>query len=284
VHNPDSIMPAFGTFNLLNADEVADITAYLHTLDAPVDPPAPLTRDTRGAWIVGEDFTRADDILDAGRRLFDQPGGNGKACATCHSPGGTGPDLKQAAATYPKWDEPRGRIVLLEQRINFCRMRNMDSAHYPLGTRESNVLTSYVKYLARRTPLRVATDGPAHDAIARGKASFHRRAGQLNFSCATCHAPDQPVVGRWMRGDVTQAMAENGGHRDVAAQWPKHFIGGHDLGLQSLQQRIEHCQAVTRVQPLQLGSPEYVELELFLTALGNGAPVIAPTISRLRGE
>jgi hypothetical protein len=87
-----------------------------------------------------------------------------------------------------------------------------------------------------------------------------------------------------MRGDVTQAMAEDGGHRDVAAQWPKHFIGGHDLGLQSLQQRIEHCQAVTRVQPLQLGSPEYVELELFLTALGNGAPVIAPTISRLRGE
>jgi hypothetical protein len=36
--------------------------------------------------------------------------------------------------------------------------------------------------------------------------------------------------------------------------------------------------------PLSLGSPEYVELELYLTSLANGAPLLAPTVSRLRGE
>jgi hypothetical protein len=87
-----------------------------------------------------------------------------------------------------------------------------------------------------------------------------------------------------MRGDVTHPMAEGGDDRGVAAQWPKHFIGGHDLGLLSLQQRIQHCQAVTRVFPLQPGSTEYVELELYLTSLGNGMPMLAPTLSRLRGE
>jgi sulfur-oxidizing protein SoxA len=284
VRNPHSVMPAFGTNTLLTAEEVADITAYLHKLDMPVNSPAPLIQDTRGVWIVGEDFTRADDVIDDGQRLFQLPGNNGKSCATCHTPGGSGPDLKGVAATYPKWDAQRKRIVALEQRVNLCRMQNMNSDHYPLGSRESNVLTSYVKYLARRTPLNVATDGDAKEAIVRGKASFYRRAGQLNFSCANCHAPEQPVAGRWMRGDVIQAMTDGGGHRNVAAQWPKHFIGGHDLGLQSLQQRIEHCQAVTRTFPLQLGSPEYVELELFLTSQGNGAPLLAPTLTRLRGE
>ena len=83
---------------------------------------------------------------------------------------------------------------------------------------------------------------------------------------------------------MTQSMLPGGGYQTIAAQWPKHFIGGHDLGLQSLQQRIEHCQAVTRSMPLALGSQEYVDLELFLTANANGAPLLAPTITRMRGE
>jgi len=47
---------------------------------------------------------------------------------------------------------------------------------------------------------------------------------------------------------------------------------------------IRHCQIVTRTQPLALGSPEYTELELYLTSLANGTPVWSPTNSRLRGQ
>jgi len=283
-HNPHSVMPAFGSFELLTEQETAHIVAYLQTLDTPVAAPPALTDAAPGVWVVGEDLTLDDVYLEQGEHLFRTPGNNGSSCATCHTPGGDGPDLKGVAATYPKWDVQQKRVVVLEQRINRCRSQFMDSPHYPLGSDESNLLTSYLKSLSRRTPVRVATDGPAQDASARGKASFYRRAGQLNFACATCHASDQPVAGRWLRGDVTQSLTDGVGQRRAATEWPKHFIGGHDLGLQSLQQRIEHCQAVTRTQPLQLGSPEYVELELYLTSLANGAPLLAPTLTRLRGE
>lgn len=284
VANPDSVMPAFGTFELLNENEIADITAYLHTLTTPVSAPVSLVDDTRGVWIAGEDLTRADVYLEQGAQLFQKPGANGKSCASCHAEGGSGPSLKHVAVTYPKWHTHRKRIVLLEQRINMCRMHHMDSDHYPLGSRESNLLLSYVKYLGRHEAIQVTTDGPAVEAFARGKQSFYRRTGQLNFACATCHAPEQGIVGKWLRGDITHSMLAGGKYQSIPAQWPKHFIGGHDLGLQSLQQRIEHCQAVTRSLPLSLGSQEYVELELFLTANANGAPLLAPTISRLRGE
>lgn len=284
VAHPSSIMPAFGTFDLLKEKEIADITAYLHTLTTPVAAPAPLTDDSRGIWIAGEDLTRADVYLEHGKHLFQKPGANNKSCATCHAQGASGPSLQQAAATYPKWHAHRKRVVLLEQQINMCRMHRMDSKHLPLGSRQSNLLLSYVKYLGRHEPIKVVTDGPAAQAIARGKQSFYRRTGQLNFACATCHEPAQLVVGNWLRGDVTHSMLAGGKYQSIAAHWPKHFIGGHDLGLQSLQQRIEHCQAVTRSRPLQPGSQEYVELELFLTANANGAPLLAPTISRLRGE
>jgi len=282
--NPDSIMPPFGTFGLLNTQEVADITAYLHTLTTPVDSPVAMRVDSRGVWITGEDLTRADVYLEQGAELFQQPGKNSKSCASCHHSGGEGPDLKRVAVTYPKWNSRHESIMLLEQRINMCRRHRMDSEVYPLGSTESNLLLSYVKYLARHQLIHVATDGPAVQAIERGRQSFYRRTGQLNFACATCHAPDRPVVGKWLRGDVTQSMLPGGGYQNLAAQWPKHFIGGHDLGLQSLQQRIEHCQAVTRSMPLRLGSEEYIDLELFITANANGATLLAPTITRLRGE
>ncbi|MGD8926745.1 MAG: sulfur oxidation c-type cytochrome SoxX, partial [Thioalkalispiraceae bacterium] len=179
--NPNSIMPAFGTFDLLKENEIADITAYLHTLKRPVAAPAALTNDTRGVWVAGEDLTRADVYLEQGERLFRKPGANNKSCATCHANGGSGPSLEHAAATYPKWQAHRKRIVLLEQQINMCRMHRMDSKHFPLGSQESNLLLSYVKYLARHEAVKVATDGPAAQAIARGKQSFYRRTGQLNF-------------------------------------------------------------------------------------------------------
>ena len=284
VANPHSIMPAFGTFDLLTASEIADITAYLHTLTTLVEAPAPLTEETRGVWVAGKDLTNADTYLEMGEKLFRQAGHNKLSCASCHSAGGSGPDLKGVAATYPKWHARHERIVLLEQRINMCRMHRMDSKAYPLGSHESNVLLSYVKYLSRDVPVQVASDGPAAEALARGKQSFYRRTGQLNFACATCHAPEQMVIGKWLRGDVTQSMLAGGKYQTIATQWPKHFVGGHDLGLQSLQQRIKHCQAVTRSFPLALGSQEYVELELFLTDNANGAPMLAPTMTRMRGE
>ena len=283
VHNPDTVMPAFGTYDLLTKEEVTHIVAYLQTLKTPVETPADLPYVARGIWLIGEDLTMDDNYLVEGKRLFESAGANGQSCSSCHTAGGKGPDLKGVATTYPKWNEQQGRVIILEQRINMCRIKNMDSPHFPLGTPESNYLTSYVKSLSRHMPIHIATDGPAADAIARGKASFQRRAGQLNFACATCHTIDQPVAGRWLRGQVTHSLIDSD-RINVATQWPKHFVGKHDLELMSLQQRFVHCESITNTYPLQLGSPEYVELELYLTSLSNGTPLLAPTLTRLRGE
>ena len=154
VANPNSIMPAFGTFGLLKPNEIADITAYLQTLTMPVTSPAALTDDTHGVWVIGEDLTPVDVYLEQGAHLFQQPGVNNKSCASCHRDGGEGPDLKHAATAYPKWNPRHESIMLLEQRINMCRVHRMESEAYPLGSAQSNLLLSYVKYLARHEPIR----------------------------------------------------------------------------------------------------------------------------------
>jgi len=281
-HNPKTVMPPFGTNSILTKQEVMHIVAYLNTLKSNVDAPGRPQPQARNFKVAGEDFTVADIYIEKGEALFRKPGKNGESCASCHSAtNGKGPDLKGIATTYPKYQAGLKKVISLEERNNLCRSKYMASEPYRLGSHSSNLLSSYVKYLSRNIPINVATDGPAAAALERGKASFFRKAGQLNFSCADCHSAS---AGKWLRGQLISGIKPEGKNSHVAAIYPKHFIGGHDLGLISLRQRIRHCQIVTRTYPLKLDAQEYTDLELYLTALANGQPMLAPTKSKLRGE
>ncbi|WP_018232804.1 sulfur oxidation c-type cytochrome SoxA [Thioalkalivibrio thiocyanodenitrificans] len=279
VHNQDSAMPPFGTNELLSAAEIMDIVAYLHTLTTPVAVPGrpkePQRSRRERVFVAGEDLSVADDYVDAGRAAFRRPGNNGRACASCHAAGEAGDDISRAAARFPRFDEAKDAVVTLEDRVNMCRETHMDSPAIEYGSRAMNVLTSYLRHLSRGQKIQVSAEGPAAEAFERGRSLYYRRAGQLNYSCAECHAKHS---GKWLRGQYLRPLD------DVSGDWPKHFIAGHDLGLISMQQRIRHCQIVTRTYPLELGSREYAELEFYMTVLSEGTPVLAPTRSRLRGE
>lgn len=277
-HNPDTAMPPFGTHGLLSEPEIAHIVAYLHSLKNPVRVPArPAPRKPRErVHVAGVDFSIADEYVDAGRAAFAQPGANGRSCASCHAPHAEKlVDLAGAASRYPKFDRSLGRVIGIEEQVNACRKERMASKPLPLGDRTMTLLAGYVKFLGRGKAIALDAGAPDAEAFERGRASFHRKAGQLNFSCADCHGKS---AGRWLRGQRLQALER------TAADWPKHFIALHDLGYISLRYRIQHCQIVTRTDPLPLHSREYAELEYYLTKLANGSPVLAPTMTRLRGE
>jgi sulfur-oxidizing protein SoxA len=277
-HNPATVMPPFGTNGLLSETEVAHIVAYLHTLRESVRVAArPAPREERErVHVAGVDFSSADEYIDAGRSAFAEAGANGRSCASCHARHAERPvDLGAAASRYPRYVEARGRVVGLEEQVNACREGRMASTPLPLGSRAMNLLAGYVKFLGRESKIAVETGGPGAAAIERGRASFQRKAGQLNFSCADCHTTH---ADRWLRGQRLQRLDR------TAGEWPKQFIAVHDLGYISLRFRIQHCQIVTRTAPLPLHAQEYVELEYYLTSLANGSAVLAPTKTRLRGE
>jgi sulfur-oxidizing protein SoxA len=277
-HNPRTIMPPFGPNDLLSKAEVTHIVAYLHTLKhAITEPQRPSVRKPRErVHVAGVDFSAADDHLDAGSAAFGQAGKNGRSCASCHSPQAKeSVDLGGAASRYPRFDESLGRVVGLEEQVNNCRERRMASDPLPLGSRTMNLLAGYVKYVGRENAIKIDTGAAGADAFERGRALFQRKAGQLNFSCADCH---DAAAGKWARGQRLQRLDQ------TAGEWPKHYIALHDLGLINLRQRILHCQIVNRTYPLPLHSQEYLDLEYYLTRLASGSSILAPTMTRLRGE
>lgn len=282
-HNPNTLMPPLGTNELLTKHQVMHIVAYLETLNKALPEPQRPRLDSPNYYVAGEDLTLADEYIEQGALLFNKPGKNGKSCASCHAPGvntPAAPGLQEIAANYPRYDRKLDKIMLIETRNNHCRKKYMHSHAYKPGSRHSNVLASYVKYLARNKPIHISSDKETQKARLQGKKIFYKKTGQLNLSCADCH---DSAANKWLRGQPLSSIKLGGEFSYTAATWPKHYFALHDLGLISMQQRIRHCQIVTRTYPLKLGSDEYTHLELFITSLAEGRPMQAPTKSKPRG-
>jgi L-cysteine S-thiosulfotransferase len=305
MRNPETIMPAFyrstGLFRvmpeyegrpILSAGQVEDVLAFLLTLteESTAEPiplrydPGRITRRASGPGnplpelISGLYFQieesvdmQEDDLLnpgllwvERGRQLWNQVEGAAvSSCASCHGHGDA--SLRGVGASYPKFHEPSGKVVNLEQQVNFCRSERMQAEPWEFGSQELLAMTIFVKHQSRGEPVEVEVDGPAAAAFERGKAHFYQRRGQLDMSCAHCH--DQNF-GKLLRGDVLTQGHSNG--------YPIYALG--DESARHLHKLLWHCNELMRSTPFDVLSDEFVALELFLAWRGEGLPVETPGV------
>ncbi|MGQ9367286.1 sulfur oxidation c-type cytochrome SoxA [Azospirillum sp. ST 5-10] len=228
-----------------------------------------------GTALLSDDLRamQADDTVnpgmlwvDEGARLWDAAQGPaGKACASCH--GVAGESMRGVATRYPAVDAGSGDLLNLEGRINRCRTRHQGAE--PLAY-ESDALLGLTAFVARQSlglPMAVETGGAAAPFHAAGRALFHRRQGQLNLSCAQCHDDN---AGRSLRGDTISHGLGNG--------YPAYRLEWQSLG--SLQRRLRSCSFGVRAVRFAYGSPEYVNLELYLAGRAEGVAIETPAIRR----
>jgi sulfur-oxidizing protein SoxA len=187
----------------------------------------------------------------------------GKACADCHNDARL--SMKGVAARYPAYDKELGRPVNLEQRINLCRARHQDATPLPYERHDLLALTSFVAEQSRGEAIAPDITPELEPFVAKGRDFFMRRQGQLNLGCTNCHDDnwDKHLAG----SAVTQAMP-NG--------YPVYRLEWQSLG--SLQRRLRNCITGMRAQNYDFGSPELVELELYLMVRARGMPVETPAV------
>ncbi len=191
-----------------------------------------------------------------GETLWERsPQGNGPACAECH--GSAPQSMKGVAARYPAFDAATNGPVDLQGRINMCRQKRQGAPRLAWESRELLALTSYVAYQSRDMRIAPNDDERLASHRRRGQELYERRQGQLNFSCAQCHD-------------------DNWGERLAAAVIPQAHPTGYPQyrlewqGLGSLQRRLRNCMIGVRAEPYAFGSPEFVDLELYLMSRAKG--------------
>lgn len=202
--------------------------------------------------------------VEQGHKLFLTPGWNGKACADCHGDAGAGLDPARIAR-YPVFDAQLGKPVTLQERINMCVEDRQDNIPYVYDCTELVALETFVRHRARGEPVNVDVGGPMQAHYARGEALFNTRFGQIDMSCAHCHVM---YSGQRLRGQMLSQGHSNG--------FPEYRLGSGKVT--SLHGRFSECFRSFRAEPFEAGSPEYIDLEIYLNARGNGLPIETPAV------
>jgi sulfur-oxidizing protein SoxA len=204
--------------------------------------------------------------VERGAALWKSKDGRaGKACADCH--GAEGAAMKGVAARYPAIDAKTGGLLNVELRINACRTEHMGAAALAYESDELLSLAAFVVYQSRGLPQSTRADGAAAPYFAQGQALYLERQGQLNIACTQCH--DQNV-GKRLRGDRISSGLPTG--------YPAYRLDWQKLG--SLHRRLRACQLGVRAHQFELGSPEYLALELYLAVRASGASIETPGVRR----
>ena len=202
--------------------------------------------------------------VDYGAELWDDVNGDaGKACSTCH--GDAEDSMKGVGARYPVFDAELGKPIVLEQRINKCRVENMQAKPWKWESRELLGATAYVRNQSRGMPVQVQIDGPMAPFYEKGKAFYFQRRGLLDMACSNCHVDN---AGNMIRANLLTQGQSNG--------FPVYRLKWNGVG--SIHRRFRGCNKQVRSKPYGYGSDEYVNLELFVAGRGIGLPVETPAV------
>jgi sulfur-oxidizing protein SoxA len=197
-------------------------------------------------------------VLDGEALWKRKAGASDKACAECHAAG-----MKGVAARYPAVRD--GALVNLELRINACRAGQQKAEPFPYESRDLLALTAYIGQQSRGMPVAVANDAATRKYVQAGEALFKRRQGQINLSCAQCHDAN---AGKHLAGSVVPQAHATG--------YPIYRLEWQNVG--SLQRRLRNCLIGMRTEPYDFGSPQLVNLELFLMWRARGMKVETPAV------
>jgi sulfur-oxidizing protein SoxA len=198
-------------------------------------------------------------VLEGESLWRQKAGAAGRACADCHR------DMRGVAARHPAFDAATGGIVNLEQRINRCRTERQKEQPLAYESRALLALTAYLARQSRGMPIEIEASARTKPFLDAGRATFRRRQGQLDLACAQCH-DERP--GRRLAG-VVIPQAHPTGYPIYRLEWQ---------GLGSLHRRLRNCMIGIRAEPDALGSPEFVELEMYLMWRARRMPLESPGV------
>lgn len=203
--------------------------------------------------------------VDQGEELWNAPDGlSEQSCGDCH---GAPHNLHGLANRLPRFDAKANRLENLDTLVRSCRVDRQQAEALTHESRNLLALTTLIAHQSRGLPIRVTIDEAAKHLFAQGRASFERRRGQLDLSCADCH---ERLVGARLRGETVSAGMVNG--------FPLYRLTWEGLG--SRQRMIRWCNEAVRAAPMDPDSQRALALELYLAWRSRGLPLESPAVRR----
>lgn len=204
------------------------------------------------------------NAVEAGATMFQAAGTNGKSCASCHGESGEKLDTARIAA-YPVFNEKLGKPVTLQQQIHICWTNMLKNEPLKYDSPNALNLEVFVRNLARGEKVNVQINGPMRPYWEKGETIYHSRAGQLDMSCNLCHVN---YAGLKIRANTLSQGQSNG--------FPAYRLKNGKIN--GLHSRFNGCYRQFRASELEPGNDDYVALEVYVNARGNGLTIETPGV------
>ncbi|MGY8526572.1 sulfur oxidation c-type cytochrome SoxA [Paracidovorax citrulli] len=220
----------------------------------------------------------------AGEEMWKKPAGPKNASLEqCDL--GKGPGVvKGAYAELPRYFPDAGKVMDLEQRLAWCRVKlqgltEAQAVATPFSSagKRSDIerLVAYVTGQSRGMPVNVALSHPEEKRVyALGQTMFFYRGGAYDFACATCHAVD----GQRIRLQDLPNLLKSDGARAAYTTWPGYRVSQGEV--RTMQHRIYDCLRQQRFPEPAYGSDVITALTMFLARNANGGTYDGPNLKR----
>jgi sulfur-oxidizing protein SoxA len=226
-----------------------------------VNGPYSMDAGLRKQWKAIEEFPPYEFAVEKGKEMFAKPFKNGKTYGDCFPNKGIG--VRQ---NYPYFDTKSGKVITLDVALNQCREANGEKP-FNYNKDDMAALTAYMAFTSRGKPMniKIPDDPRALAAYNKGKEYFYTRRGQLNFSCASCHAQS---AGDHIR---TEVLAPALGIMNAMPIYRSNWGG-----MGTVSRRLRSCNSQVRATPLKAEDENYRDVEYFLSYMANGLPISGP--------
>ena len=195
---------------------------------------------------------------------------------------GLGPGVLDGAyARLPRYFSDTDRVQDIESRLVTC-MTSLQGLSFAEATRDwtrpnsdMEALVTYVAARSRGSRIDVRAEHPKEAEMAAiGEVLFFRRAGPLDFSCATCHSqPDRRI-----RLQELPYFLDRDSAGASMATWPAYRVS--QSGVWTMERRLIDCIRQMRAPDADYLSDAVIALQVFLQKQASGAVMTAPGIKR----
>jgi len=237
-----------------------------------------------GRQMLAED-NPGELFVDRGKTLFHEKRGPKKvSLEQCDF--GLGPGkIEGAAAQLPRYFPDTDSVQDLESRLVTCMVQLqgfkredvIKKAVSPAGSHGSDVenVALYITSRSNGKKMNVSLNHQKEKEMYKaGEYLFHRRSGQTDFACVTCHG--EP--GKRIRLQDLVNMTDKKQIQEVVATWPA-YRGSHDT-IRTMQWRLSDCIWQMRLPDLDYGSDFTIALTTYLHYQGNGGVIKVPGFKR----
>jgi sulfur-oxidizing protein SoxA len=223
--------------------------------------------------------------VDRGEQLWSLSRGSKNASLeTCDIGEGPG-KLEGAYAKLPRYFADAERVMDLEQRLLWCmeKVQGLDTKDVVArrfgGPGRESDLEGLVAFIANKSNGMKYQPQQNHpkekEMLAVGEALFNRRAGQMDFSCATCHA----APGQRIRLQALPDFSKPGKDaKETMGSWPTYRVSQSQT--RTMQHRLWDCYRQMRHPVPEYGSDGITALTVYMVKMAEGGEINVPSIKR----